>query len=99
MIFSRCTDQAWTADVDFLDGFSALNIRLCHGLLERVEIYDDQFKCRNFMFFQRIHVIRPIMATEDACENFGMQGFNAAVHHFREVGVIRDISHRDTSIL
>ena len=35
---------------------------------------------------------------EDAAVNFWVQGFDPAIHHFGETGVIRNFSHGDALI-
>ncbi len=46
------------------------------------------------MFGQGLHVFGIVVAAEDAAVDLRMQGFQPAVHHFGEAGVLGNVAHR-----
>ena len=48
------------------------------------------------MFTNTVHVVRSIVATENSSKNLGVQRLQTAIHHFREIGVIRDVPNRNS---
>ena len=66
-----------------------------HGGLERIEIHHHQLEGEDAVFGQRLHVFGIVVAAEDAAVDLRMQGFQPAVHHFREAGVLGNVADRN----
>ncbi len=51
------------------------------GLLELVQVDDDQIDQLNAVLSRLLHVLLGIAAGQQRAMNLGVQGLNAAVHH------------------
>ena len=88
VVLRRRADHGRAADVDVLDGVGQVAIRLGHGGFEGIEIDRDQVDRLDAVLVHHRAVQRT--ATEDAAMDLRVQGLDAAVHHFREAGVVGD---------
>lgn len=70
-----------TADVDVLDGIREGDLGVGDGLLELVQVDDDQVDQLNAVLCRLLHVLLGIAAGQQRAVNLGVQGLNAAVHH------------------
>ena len=77
-----------TADVDVLDGIREGDLRISDGLLELVQVDDDQIDQLNTVLSGLLHVLLGIAAGQQCAVNLGVQGLNAAVHH---LGIAREL--------
>ena len=84
-------DEADASDVDFLNDV-LLRGTAGHGLLEGVEVDDDEVDLRNFVFGQLLAVAVHVAAREDASEHLGVQRFDAAA---KDGGIAREAFHGD----
>ena len=77
-----------TADVDVLDGIREGDLGVGNGLLELVQVDDDQVDQLNAVLSGLLHVLLGIAAGQQRAVNLGVQGLNAAVHH---LGIAREL--------
>ena len=77
-----------TADVDVLDGVRKGDLGVGDGLLELVQVDDDQVDQLNAVLSRLLHVLLGIAAGQQRAVNLGVQGLNAAVHH---LGIAREL--------
>ena len=77
-----------TADVDVLDGIREGDLGVGNGLLELVQVDDDQVDQLNAVLSGLLHVLLGIAAGQQRAVNLGVQGLNAAVHH---LGITREL--------
>jgi hypothetical protein len=78
--------HGWSADVDVLDGIRQGAVRLGDSGRKRVEIHDDQINAADAVLGH--HRIVLAATAKDAAVDLRVQRLHAAVHHFREAGVI-----------
>jgi len=98
-VLGRSTNHAGTADVDFLDQSGEGRLRICRGLHKWIQIDHKDINQADLVARRRRHVFRPVPPGEDAAVNLRMKGLDAAVHHFRKTGDIRDGQHGQAGIL
>ena len=99
VVLGRRAHQRRPADVDLLDGLFQRNALPRHGGLERIEIHHDQLEGEDAVLGQRLHVLGIVVAAEDAAVDLRMEGFQPAVHHFGEAGVLGDVADGDALAL
>src|SRR5690606_1016646 len=75
------------ADVDVLDGQRQGAIRFGHGGGERVQVNHHQIDRVDAVFLHDCIILTT--TTQYTTVNLRVQGFHAAIHHFREAGVVR----------
>ena len=75
-------------DVDVLDGVREGDLGVGDGLLELVQVDDDQVDQLNAVLSRLLHVLLGIAAGQQRAMNLGVQGLNAAVHH---LGIAREL--------
>ena len=75
-------------DVDVLDGIRKGDLGVGDGLLELVQVDDDQVDQLNAVLSRLLHVLLGIAAGQQRAMNLGVQGLNAAVHH---LGIAREL--------
>ena len=66
------------------NGFSQGDIRFGNGLLEGIEVDDDQVNGRNIVILHGFHVFRIVADRQNGAVNLGVQGLDAAVQSFPE---------------
>ena len=81
------------ANVDVLDGVRQCATGLGHGRFEGVEVHHQQVDGLDAVFLQRCHVLGNVAAGQQASVHLGVQGLDAAVQHFRELGDFGDFGH------
>ena len=96
MVFRCGTEHRRSPDVDILDDLVHCAVRIRRHRFERIEIQHQQIDRADAVFGHR-RVVDAGAAEQTAVHQW-MQGFDAAVHHFREAGDVTDIAHRQTSI-
>ncbi len=74
-------------DVDVLDGIREGDLGVGDGLLELVQVDDDQVDQLNAVLSGLLHVLLGIAAGQQRAVNLGVQGLNAAVHRAVNLGV------------
>ena len=82
MILAGCADHGRTANIDVLDSIIDCRVFSGNGLLERIEIHDQQVDGLDAVLLHDRLI--GAAATEQAAMNDGVQGFDSAVHDFRE---------------
>jgi hypothetical protein len=87
MVLGGCADHCRTADIDILDTILIGGV-LRDGLLERVEVHDEQIDLRNSVILHRLGVFGIVADREQAAMDLGMQRLDPAIHHFREAGEV-----------
>ena len=95
MVFGGGPEHGGAADVDVLDGFFHGDIGFSDGGFERVEVYDDEIDGEDPVLVGGLGVFVVIADPEQAAVDFWVQGFDAAVHHLWEAGVIGDLAGGD----
>ncbi len=77
---------------------SKLHARLGRGLLEFIQVDDDDVDGRDAVLGDRRPVLRIIATVEDAAVHLGMQGLDAAVEHLGEAGERADLDGIDAGL-
>ena len=77
-----------TTDIDVLDGVREGDLGVGDGLLELVQVDDDQVNQLNAVLSGLLHVLLGIAAGKQRAVNLGVQRLNAAVHH---LGIAREL--------
>ena len=99
VVLRRRPDQRRPADVDLLDGLFLRDALPRHGGLERIEVHHHQLEGEDAVLGQRLHVLGIVVAAEDSAVDLRMEGFQPAVHHFGEAGVLGDVADGDALAL
>ena len=81
-----------STDVDILDDVIARGT-LRHGLRKGIKVHDDKVDCANVMFFHRRCVFGIVANGKQSAMHFGMQRFDAAVHHFGKACKLANVLH------
>ena len=87
VVLSRSTNQRDTADVDLLDNGLLLGAA-CHGLLEGVEINDNQIDFGNSILSHLLAVALVVAAAQDTTEHAGVQSLDTTA---QDRGIARQI--------
>ena len=98
VVFRGGADHRGTADVDLLDRLFDRHVGAGDGLLEGVEVHDDQLEAEDAVVGERLHVAGIVVAAEDTAVDLRMEGFDAAIHHLGEAGVVGDVADREASV-
>src|SRR5690606_25664316 len=80
------------ADVDVLDGGGQVAVRVGHGVLERVQVHHHHIDGVDAVL-SHDGVVGAATA-QNAAVDFRVQGFDPAIRHFRETGVIGHFGDR-----
>ena len=99
VVLGRRSDQRRPANVDLLDGLFPRNALPRHGGLERIEVHHDQLEREDAVLGQRLHVVGIVVAAEDSAVDLRMEGFEPAIHHLGEAGVLGDVADGDALAL
>ena len=99
VVLGRRPHQRRPADVDLLDRLFQRDALPRHGGLERIEVHHDQLEGEDAVLGQRLHVLGVVVAAEDSAVDLRMEGFEPAVHHFGEAGVLGDVADGDALAL
>ena len=87
-VLSGRAQHGGTTDIDVLDGIREGDLGVGDGLLELVQVDDDQVDQLNAVLSGLLHVLLGIATGKQRAVNLGMQGLNAAVHH---LGIAREL--------
>lgn len=98
VIFRGAAQHRGTADVDVFDGFFQCHAFALDGLLEGIEIDDDEVDGGNGMLLGLGLVLGIVAFLQETAVDFRVKGFHAAFKKFRRAGVIRDVDHRQTRL-
>jgi len=98
VVLRRGAHHGRAADVDVFDGVRQRAVLLCDGLLEGVEVDDDQVDGRYAVLFHRRRVPGVAADAEDAAMHLRMQGLDAAVEHLGETGVVGHVGDGEAGI-
>ncbi|MFM1943610.1 MAG: hypothetical protein RI897_2592 [Verrucomicrobiota bacterium] len=98
VIFGGATEHGGAADIDVFDGFLEGDAGAGYCLFEGVEVYDDEVDGFDVVFFGGVDVFGEVASEEESAVDFGVEGFDAAVEHFGEAGVVTDIGDGDIGI-
>ena len=98
VVFGGGADHGGTADVDVFDRFGEGAIWLGNGGFERVKVDADKVDGLDVVLFHGGEVGGVVAEGEETAVDEGVEGFDAAVHHFGEAGEIGDVFHGETSI-
>ena len=94
MVLGRRADHRRAADVDVLDdGFTGGTGG--PGLLEGVEIDDEEVDLGNAMLLHRLPVRRIAANAEEAAMDAGMQRLHPPVHDLRKAGEVGNVTDRE----
>lgn len=92
LVVLRCRPQKrHAADVDVLDQLVVIQRFSLEHFLKRIEIDRDQIKGGDAVGFHGIGVLGFVGKPQQPAENFGVEGFHAAVQDFRETGQRRHL--------
>src|SRR5574337_1519356 len=94
-IFCSSPDEAWSADIDLLDGLFEGGVRSGNSGLEGVQIDDDEIDGRNAEFVQLPLVLLVASPRQDTGMNPRVECLDSPVQHFREACDVGHIDHRD----
>ena len=83
-------DHGGAADVDVLDAI-LVGRALRDSGLEGIEVHDEQIDLWNVVREHGGFMLGILADGEQAAVHLGVQGFHAAVHHFRKAGEIGDV--------
>ena len=87
VVLSRSANQRDTADVDLLDNGLLLGAA-CHGLLEGVEINDNQIDLGDSILRHLLAVALVVAAAQDTTEHAGVQSLDATT---QDRGITRQV--------
>ena len=90
VVFGSTADHGWAADIDLLDGLLKGDALLRNGLFEGVKIHADQVDRQDAVCGSLGLMLFIIAEEEKAAVDLRDQGLHAAIHHFREAGVVGD---------
>ena len=91
MVFSRGANHRWSTDIDILHRVFQGAVVSRDRRRERVEVDDHQVNGRDIVVAHDLIVCTA--APKNAAMNFRVQGFDPAIHHLGEAGVIGDFRH------
>ena len=86
-VFGSCPNQRDTSNVDLLDDV-LLRGPAGHRLLERIKVHNHDVDLRNLVSFELLQVSRVLTSTQDASEDFWMQGFYPSSQNGRVGGQV-----------
>src|SRR5690606_6348301 len=90
-------DHGRAANVDILDDVVIGSAR-GDGLLEGVEIDRDEVDGADFVLCHRGGVGWVVPYRKKSAMHFGVEGLDAAIHHFGKAGEVGDLAHRQAGI-
>ena len=93
VVLGRRADHGRTADVDVLDAVLERTALRDRGL-ERIKVHIDDIDGADAVVGHGLGVFGRVAHAQQAAVDDGMQRLHAPVHHFREVGQVGDILHR-----
>lgn len=79
-------------DIDILDHFIAFRT-FGHGLLEGIEIDDDEIDRTNGVIGHRLRMFRIVTNGQQPTMDHRVQRLDPAIHHFGKTGEIRHVFH------
>ena len=97
VVFRGCPDHGGAADIDVLYGVFQGAIGLRNGRLEGVQV--DHHHVDGLDAVVGHHRVVLAAAGENAAVHFRVQGFDPAVHHFREACVVGHFGHLQAAVL
>ncbi len=97
-VFSGGADHGGTADIDVLDEVTEGNAGLGRGFFKGVEIDDHHIDGLNAVGGDGSFMLGIAADIEQAAVDLGMQGFDAAIQHFREAGQVADVLHAEAGV-
>ena len=74
-VFGSCADERDATYINLLDNVG-LRSAAGNGLLERIEVNDDEVYFRNVILLHLVNVASVVATGEDATENFRVQGLH-----------------------
>ena len=96
VILARGADHRRSADIDVLDGVVDRRVVARNGLLEGIEVDDEEIDRLDRVFLHR-RLVRAAPAQEAAVD-FRMQRLDPAVHDLRKAGLLRDFDRVDAGV-
>ena len=97
-VFSRTAHHGGAADVDVLNRIRKRATGIGHGRFKRVQIDDQQVDGGNAVILQGCHMRGQIAPRQQAAMNLWVQGFDAAIQHFRKARVVGHFCDRQTVV-
>ena len=97
VILGRSPDHGGAADIDILDGIFQCAVLPGHGLFKGVQVDDHHIDGADAVLGHDLVI--DTAAGENAAVYLRVQGFHAAVHHFRETGVSGDLRDLNAILL
>ena len=86
------------ANVDVFDGISQRAAGLGYGGFKGVEVHAQNVDGGNVVRVERRDVLGQIAPRQQAAVDFGVQGFDAAVEHFGEAGMVGHLGDRQATV-
>ena len=99
IVFRRGADHGGAADVDVFDEVFGGGVRIRGNFFEGVEIDADEIDGGDGVLFDRLHVFGLRTHGENTAVNGGVEGFDAAIEHFGEMGDGGDVKDGDARVL
>jgi hypothetical protein len=90
VVLGRRADHRRAADVDVLDAMGEVGT-LGHGGFEGIEIDDEQVDRRDAVRLCGALMLGIAADRQQPTMHHGMQSLEAAIHHLRKAGVLRDV--------
>ena len=87
------------ADVDIFNRIVQCDIRFGDSRGEWIQIHHHHIDGRNMVRGHCFRMVGQVAARQDAAMHLGVQGLDAAVHHFRKAGVVADLGDCHAVIL
>ena len=97
-VLSGGAQHGGATDVDVLDGVREGDVGLGDGLLELIEVDDDEVDHADAMLRGLGHVLLVIAAGKQAAVHLGVQGLDATIHHLGESRVLLDGDDVDAGV-
>ena len=97
VVLGRRAHHRRSTDIDVLDHFVAFRA-LGHGCLERIEVDHDQIDRADRMFGHGGGMLGIVAHRQQPAVNRGVQRLDAAIHHFRKAGEVRNVLHRQPGL-
>ncbi len=97
-VFRRGADHGRAANVDVLDDLGGADVGLERGLLEGVEVDDDEVDGLDAVGIDGGDVFGVLADVEDATMDPGVQGFDSSVEHLGETGELRDVADSEPGL-
>ena len=99
MIFGSRSHHGRATDIDVFNSLIKADIRLCDGLLERIQVHNHDLEWNNPVSLNGGRIGSQCRSSQNCTVNLGVQRFNATIHDLRKSRVGGHVNHRNTGLL